>query len=110
MWRRGAADNAAGMGSKEDTVYAVLYVPEGTEGNPIGYTDSHGEFLSTNRALFPSACTYPSLTAVDEDGAEHGNFTFEDTLMIAVVDAATQTTREYAKLLTPDGGGFDLTW
>jgi len=95
-----------------DRVYAA-YLPELLTNtlHTWGYTDSEGQFSTSDSALFPGIFSLPTgMTSTDVFGIELGAFTFLDTIIIELTDTLIPVKQEYRIMIKPGLNEVSLTW
>jgi hypothetical protein len=107
-----AKDSSSGTVLFSDTKLAVLYGGQASGINVAwGYTDSAGQFSTSDSLLFPSALSLSQpLVEMDYSGIETGTFEFLDTVFISLADTIALKVQNTVVVLEAGANEFTLTW
>jgi hypothetical protein len=93
----------------EDEIVAVMYLAD-PEQTILGYANEGGEFTTTRKEFFPHLQTWEPFTAVDEEGNPIGQFSYLDTVRVALTDTAAHQTQYFDVVVDDKPNTFALTW
>lgn len=107
-----AKDSSSGAVLFSDTKVAVLYGGQAASSLfPWGYTDSAGQFATSDSLMFPAALQLAQpLVEMDNSGMEIGTFIFLDTVYIGLADTIALRIQNTAVSVRAGSNEFTIVW